>query len=230
MTRAFLVLFAAVPLWADVVSVSGSVSGTILDSHYPGAALGVDMLASRLTDGSTVIHDFLTQWSSSGNWAGWGNSLYVSIPAYQSATATFTVSDPLTYNGSFPSNLSFTIASDSTTTDVSLSAFCDDSGQWVFPNGGYGMNLTFTPCGSDLTIYPWISGNAWVRLAGWQIPEEPGQYFNSFYLWQSIDYTLTVNYIPLVPEPGLGPPLLVLALACGVVVWRRKRRAAALTS
>jgi PEP-CTERM motif len=221
------------PLWADVASVTGSLStGTSWDTY--GYELGVDFYA---INGNYEPLD--TQMADWGYWGvGFDSDWAINSPSLpagsivDSATFTVDIVDPEQV-ATYPAITNGYVDPVSVTVETS---YYDPTVAVTDMNGLYaassGPTVSFTPSSANFTIYPSVFGGASVYITNVTLPPCPSNpsgscsaIFSDYVMGPQIDYTLSVNYTPAsaVPEPGFFG--LAGIGTFGLLVLGRKRRA-----
>ena len=231
----FFAALLATPLSlvAETITLQGNFSAAARQvcTPYGGSCnVGVDLEIEVNPDGSQIWG--ISQFADSGTWSIGGGMyewLFPSLPAGSTIrNATFTFSEPT------PDFLAVGLEPELTataSTTFDYAGFLEDG----CPDGilrSYGgapspdHSIHYVPCSASSYLFLEFGGAATVQLTNVILPETPGSYYNSLYLYESIDYSLTVDYTSAVPEPGslaMAGAAILGILAIKMSRWRRVR-------
>jgi hypothetical protein len=200
---------------ADVVKVSSTVSSVI-------AGAGVDFQGTVNDDGS--ISFGISQLSDNTTWVLGEGLFFPGLPVGATInSATFSFSSPVALATPEGSDPQLTATESSTLTSVGFIEFCADGSRSSF--GGSppaGNSIPFVPCVTSFLLDPVFSGTASIQLTGWTFPTTPGTYENGLLLQESIDYSMTVDYAPAVPEPSFFGVTAIATVGLLGVLFRRR--------
>jgi hypothetical protein len=213
----------AMPLMADEVTVLGSAGGSM-------GSLGVDFEVTVFPNGS--VGYALSQLSDTATWTLGLGLDFSGLPAGSTInSATFFFSAPnisLSPEGGAPQltgTASISLASAGFT-----ESGCPSTSAPNFPTFGgspaNSMSIQFMPCASSFDLDTVFTGTASVDLTSWNIPTTPGTYENALLAFDNIDYGVTVDYTPPVPEPSFLALTALGILGILSIGIRRKNRMA----
>jgi hypothetical protein len=217
----FLLLLTLAPVlvMADTVSYSSSTS--------TGVAAAVDLEILVGADGSQSMDVDQSQLSDGSAWSIY-SGVTISIPPNSVInSATFQFDNPAEFTSYDGNGLVLQTDVQSALNSVSLSGYCSDNNFLNIgpvPVSGAG-SISFLPCSSSMDLGVGFSGTTDIEITGSEFfpsspAPAPGIYNGEAYAFDSINFTVSVDYTPasVAPEPAMYPVLgtgLFAVLAIG---------------
>jgi hypothetical protein len=209
--------FLSLPAFADVATISGSNTFTFQTTEcVVGIGCGVIIQgAGEEIDVDSQGNIFnIETFPSSGPWGQLlfgGAAPEIDLPAGSVVTGA-TVALTITNAGFSDSGPAFTVTGDSTISEVQIGTACASNGPGfdIMNPAAHSVTDPFTTCpGPDIQFSGAVFGTGSVNGFVSQLPTDPGSHFYQGDLFQTVDYTISVDYTNLTatPEPAEFIPL-----------------------